>query len=254
MKPIFDKLSREKLPVQYIDIDEQRELAARFRVESLPTFVRVKQGGEVGRIEGKLSESQLRDFVAGRLEKPSGIQHPPSPTASPTDDFGQRGDLYGVYQMIPPQTNIRYPAGIYVYLDGRRYSNLANGEWSLCRYDTNRVGDLQSIRFFDHHGHVSTSGTYSIEGDEVQLTLATDDPKVPISSGIWHRTRRDIPAKTLQEIDKAWAADTPENHTKRNLRKLMFALRVYHDAQGPLSSRRPNRTGQENTLLPIAGE
>ncbi|MCA9000257.1 MAG: trypsin-like peptidase domain-containing protein [Planctomycetaceae bacterium] len=62
--PLVEKLEREGLPIHKVDIDQQKELANRFRIERIPTFVLVVDGKEVDRHTGALSEADLRKMVA----------------------------------------------------------------------------------------------------------------------------------------------------------------------------------------------
>jgi thiol-disulfide isomerase/thioredoxin len=64
MAPIVEKLAREGLPIQKVDIDQQRDLANRFRVEQIPTFVLLVDGKEVDRTTGRLTEADLRRMIA----------------------------------------------------------------------------------------------------------------------------------------------------------------------------------------------
>jgi len=62
---------RERLRVTIIDVDDKPELAARFRVETVPTLVLVKEKRAVGRLEGRASapriERMLESHFAGEL-------------------------------------------------------------------------------------------------------------------------------------------------------------------------------------------
>jgi thioredoxin 1 len=62
---------RARLRVQKIDIDEQPELAVRFRVTTVPTLALVKDKRIVGRLEGRVSapriEQMLERHLAGEL-------------------------------------------------------------------------------------------------------------------------------------------------------------------------------------------
>jgi S1-C subfamily serine protease len=62
--PIVEKLQREGLPIQKVDIDKQRDLASRFHIEQIPTFVLVVDGKELDRTTGRLTESDLRRMIA----------------------------------------------------------------------------------------------------------------------------------------------------------------------------------------------
>ena len=48
---------------QTVDVDRQSELADRYKVESLPTIVALKDGREVGRLIGFQNTAKLKSFV-----------------------------------------------------------------------------------------------------------------------------------------------------------------------------------------------
>ena len=52
--PAFEELSKNFQSVTFlkVDVDESEEIASKYNVESLPTFVFLKNGVEVNRIEG----------------------------------------------------------------------------------------------------------------------------------------------------------------------------------------------------------
>jgi thioredoxin-like negative regulator of GroEL len=58
---------RARLRVASIDIDEQPELAERFRVETVPTIALVKGKRVVGRIEGRASAPKIERMLAPHL-------------------------------------------------------------------------------------------------------------------------------------------------------------------------------------------
>lgn len=60
MSPIISRLQRQGYSIKKVNIDEHRDLANRFKVNLLPTFVLVVQNQEVSRIVGATSEAQLR--------------------------------------------------------------------------------------------------------------------------------------------------------------------------------------------------
>ncbi len=66
MAPVVEKLAEEmdgKLKVGKLNVDEEEELAARYRVFNIPTFL-VFQGGQVaGSCVGAMSAAQLKEKV-----------------------------------------------------------------------------------------------------------------------------------------------------------------------------------------------
>lgn len=68
MKPLLGALSTEyagRVQFTEVDVDEDPALAQRFDVRSMPTFVLLRDGREVGRFVG----SRPRAFVAGVLDR-----------------------------------------------------------------------------------------------------------------------------------------------------------------------------------------
>ncbi len=59
MMPTISKLQRAGYPIQKVNVEQNRALAAKYRVNALPTLVLVVNGREVQRNEGALSERQL---------------------------------------------------------------------------------------------------------------------------------------------------------------------------------------------------
>ncbi len=66
MKPIFYQLA-EELKESYlfgaVDIDEARDLAIKFGVTSVPSFIFIKDGVIVGKERGYMSQSDLKQKI-----------------------------------------------------------------------------------------------------------------------------------------------------------------------------------------------
>ena len=63
MTPIFDELSKElaeKYKLVKINIDEERDLAIKYNVSSIPTFLFIKDGEVVGREMGYMTKDNLK--------------------------------------------------------------------------------------------------------------------------------------------------------------------------------------------------
>lgn len=58
---------RERLRVTIIDIDDKAELADRFRVETVPTLVLVKDKRAVARLEGRASAPRIERMLEPHL-------------------------------------------------------------------------------------------------------------------------------------------------------------------------------------------
>lgn len=66
-KPFIQQLRREGLPVREVDVDRQRDVAERFKITAMPTFVLVVEGREVDRVVGYkpgATEPALRRLLA----------------------------------------------------------------------------------------------------------------------------------------------------------------------------------------------
>jgi thioredoxin 1 len=59
---------RARLRVQEIDIDEQPELAERFRVTTVPTLALVKNNRVVDRLEGRVSAPRIEQMLEPHLD------------------------------------------------------------------------------------------------------------------------------------------------------------------------------------------
>ncbi len=70
MSPIVARLERQGYPVRKVDIDAEPELARRFNVQRIPTFVLVIDGQEQARHQGLMSEDQLKRLCS-RVPKPA---------------------------------------------------------------------------------------------------------------------------------------------------------------------------------------
>ena len=79
MSPIVSRLKRQGYPVRKVDVDQERALAQKFNVRSIPAFILVVDGKERMRYEGATSESQLRRMLAQ-------IPHDPKPSVLSNPD------------------------------------------------------------------------------------------------------------------------------------------------------------------------
>ena len=70
MKPIYAELENE-LGNNYIfaefDVDKYPDLTAQLNVESLPTFIFIKNKKEVGRTLGEMSKEALKELIEKNL-------------------------------------------------------------------------------------------------------------------------------------------------------------------------------------------
>ncbi len=67
MKPIFEKIAKQygdKINFISIDVDEYPEIANKYQIQSIPTFVFLDEDGkETNRINGAVPESELTDEI-----------------------------------------------------------------------------------------------------------------------------------------------------------------------------------------------
>jgi thioredoxin len=60
---------RDRLRVTIVDVDEKTELATRFKVESVPTLVLVKEKRVVARLEGRASAPRIERMIDPHLDE-----------------------------------------------------------------------------------------------------------------------------------------------------------------------------------------
>lgn len=68
MAPVIDELKKElsgKVEVVEIDVDEKSNEAAKYGVMSIPTYIVLKDGKEVGRKVGVTSKTDLLALING---------------------------------------------------------------------------------------------------------------------------------------------------------------------------------------------
>jgi len=62
---------RTRVRIMRVDVDEQLELAEKFRVRQVPTLVLVKRKRVVDRIEGRASAPAIESMLARNLQTPT---------------------------------------------------------------------------------------------------------------------------------------------------------------------------------------
>jgi thioredoxin 1 len=67
VKPIVEELNKENLGTMFyiIDVDIEIEMAKKFEIQSVPTFVLIKNGVESNRITGAKTREELLEFTNG---------------------------------------------------------------------------------------------------------------------------------------------------------------------------------------------
>ena len=70
MGPIFEELAKELPDITFakVNVDEASELAMRFNVLSIPTFVVLRGGSEIGRFSGAMAKDVVKQRIASIVE------------------------------------------------------------------------------------------------------------------------------------------------------------------------------------------
>lgn len=64
MEPVLTQLENEGIKVNKVNIDQESMLAARHRIQSIPTIIVYKDKQEKGRIVGAMPLAQLKQEIA----------------------------------------------------------------------------------------------------------------------------------------------------------------------------------------------
>jgi thioredoxin 1 len=64
----LERKERSRLRVVRVDIDERADLATRFKIETVPTIVLVKEKRAVARLEGRASAPKIEAMLEPHLE------------------------------------------------------------------------------------------------------------------------------------------------------------------------------------------
>jgi thioredoxin-like negative regulator of GroEL len=67
---------RHRLKVTSVDVEQQPEIAERFKVRKVPTLVLVKGRRAVARLEGRANAAEIEELVEGHLD--DGVKSTPS--------------------------------------------------------------------------------------------------------------------------------------------------------------------------------
>lgn len=71
MEPIFDELAKEyaeKVEFKRIDVEAEQEISAKFSVQSIPTFVLLKDDKEVDRKVGAMPKEIVRRWLDSHVK------------------------------------------------------------------------------------------------------------------------------------------------------------------------------------------
>jgi thioredoxin 1 len=65
VRPIVEELTRDQSEVKFqiIDVDSEGELARRFEIKSIPTFILIEDGQEINRFTGAKTKKDLENFI-----------------------------------------------------------------------------------------------------------------------------------------------------------------------------------------------
>jgi thiol-disulfide isomerase/thioredoxin len=97
MEPALSQLEAAGMPVRTINVEQHPEIARRFNVTGIPTFVMLVNGKEANRVVGSTSAEKLQALFPVNLAPPSGDVRGQSPSPTPSNNYvGQRlGGLFG---------------------------------------------------------------------------------------------------------------------------------------------------------------
>lgn len=59
-KPIMQELSNEGYNIQFVDVDDNKQLASQYGIRSVPTCVVEQNGQELSRFSGAVSKSEVK--------------------------------------------------------------------------------------------------------------------------------------------------------------------------------------------------
>lgn len=110
MQPVVAQLEAAGHPVRRVNVEQEGELAARFRVQGVPTFVMVSQGREVGRLTGAVPRRELEKLLANAgtpaAARLADVKRRPDPFAGRGERFEPAG---ADEQSVPVRTTASGP-------------------------------------------------------------------------------------------------------------------------------------------------
>ena len=72
MSPIVDEIAKElkgKAKFGKVDVDSNKDLATKYQIRSIPTFILFKNGKKVDQIVGAVEKKDLKNFVLKHVDK-----------------------------------------------------------------------------------------------------------------------------------------------------------------------------------------
>jgi len=177
MDSTVHQLAQMQYPIQKVDLDRQRDLAAKYGVRAIPCFVLVIDGREVDRVVGPTSFSRLEQMckraLAGRSRRPApvelasthseAIQVPPARSVRPSVAT-PRKDLAALPEARSPGTT-GAPTWRQVAADRAPRRGRASGS------DAQLIASAVRLRIEDADGHSCGSGTIIDTRDGKALIL-----------------------------------------------------------------------------------
>lgn len=157
MMPIVEQLENKGYPVKRIDVDRQPELAQRFHVQSLPTFIMLVDGREADRVVGSTSLEKLESLcrLAPKQPDASAPRVPLAPT--------RRGDTGGGSPQRETATaaddSASNPASIGRKADGKDIPSMPSGVRFASGTEEDLLAATVRIHVRDSNGVSRGSGT-----------------------------------------------------------------------------------------------
>jgi thiol-disulfide isomerase/thioredoxin len=109
MDPTVHALAEKGYPVQAVNVDQQRDLAARFHVQTIPCFVMLVNGQEVDRVVGSTSIERLQQMLSlAQQAAPVAAPAMTAATAVPPRSLAPRAQpMVGDAQLLAASVRLR---------------------------------------------------------------------------------------------------------------------------------------------------
>jgi putative thioredoxin len=111
--PLLEKLVRQsggKVKMVKVDVDKDQELAAQFRIQSIPTVYAFKDGRPVDGFQGALPESQLKAFIDKLAGGGANVVDEALAQAKDLLDQGQADQAAALYEQVLGEDPANAPA------------------------------------------------------------------------------------------------------------------------------------------------
>lgn len=94
IQPLINEFLQKDYPIRYVDVDEHRELAARFQIQELPTFVLLVHGREVDRFVGAPDRKVLQPQLIHKFNYGTKLLRNGDAPSAPSEEMNRnRPDL-----------------------------------------------------------------------------------------------------------------------------------------------------------------